>query len=874
MVVPATAKFDVWLVFANFRKTLKLKLATCITFGQLVVLLVAAVCFWGATVEAGGVGHRKHGPYDAESLRVRGQGRETLGSRVLDQTSYVRRNGGLHAVAEDRLAKGESADEREEERREARSLAGTELANGDDENGYAKKVVNSDTQGRGSIMAGHWDGQVRRRVVKEGGAASRTEGGGTDNMQGNPGAAAKNEANLELTNSEESEPRDEARHPTVMGEGESQTQGGAVENDEEAAQVEEREKLHEAGDEEPEEGVVEKGEKRKEEMEEEGTEEGEGTEDKEEEGTQGKEEEGTQGNEEEGTQGKEEENAEEENGEDEEERTEATAQEEEKEAEEERDDSLQPRRKRHQVSPLRTVVSGGGRKHQVGDRTGSRRSAVGAVGKDEEETDMDEEDAPEKKGEEATEEDGENTAEQEEEGAFREGQGDEHSLHPITRHRQRSRVRMSSSGDSTDRGDGAEQQPEEESRDETNEPGEGKEELDDEEEEKEEEEQKRSFSNATEERLGFGPPPSSALTSEVSREHLAASRNSTVVVNSEKADGSSGSNHSRGMGANELVGNGKEEDLEPHRVTQDNREGVGTTQDGEAKLTSDGKMVQWDSGKGTLSEAEAAELVTDKVEGGEFGTGGGEGNMDEQSELDDEEPGNLMEPVQKTFSGLHKKTRESVFPKMGQAKDLGVKIFEQTHSSLNEGLTPLLGKNYSPIVSTLIAYGMLLVPLIITIFIVERVRAVLSIQKLLLFANAYLTAYSVTLLCLAIVIGAEPMVTLQRSAWENYFLLQFLQALGYIVYLMLQLTNVILVFNGDTFLAKAIAIIQFGTAGAVGLHYYVAVWQRAMVDKPPRITSTAYLVYALIFFVLCQMARLRNSRRDAILSSDAGDKVL
>ncbi|GBG87687.1 hypothetical protein CBR_g45841 [Chara braunii] len=841
------------------RKTFFLKLATGITLGQLTVLLVAAVCFWAATIEARGVGHRKHGLY-GESLRVRGQGREKLGSRVLDQTPYVGRNGALHAVAEGRLAKGESADERKEEMGEARSLAGTELANGDDENGYAKKVVNSDTQGRGSIMAGHWNGQVRRRVVEDGGAASDTEDGGTDNMQGNPGAAAKNETNPQSTNSEEGEPQDEARHPTVTGEGESQTQGGAAENDKDAAQAEEREKLREAGDEEPE-GVVEKGEKRREEMKEEGTE--EGTQGKEEEGTRGKEEEGTQGKEEEGTQAKEEENAEEENGDDEEERTEATAQEEEKEAEEERDSSLQPRRKRHQLPPLRTAASGGGRKHQVGDRTGSRRTSVG---KEEEETDMDEEDVAEKKGEEATEEDEENTEEQEEEGGFREGQGDEHSMHPITRPHRRSRVRMSSSGDATDRGDGVEQQLEEESRDEGKEPGGGKEEEEEEEEKEEKEEQEPSFGSAAEERLGFGPPPSSALASEGDHEHLATSRNSAVVVNTEKVNGFSGSNHSRGMGANELVGNGEEEDSELHRVIQDDREGLGTTQHGEAKLTSDGKMVQWDSEDGGLA--------TDKVEEGQFGTAGGEGNMDEQSEPGDEEPGNLMEPVHKTFSGLHKKTRESVLPKMGQAKDLGVKIFEQTHSSLNEGLTPLLGKNYSPIVSTLITYGMLLVPLIIAIFIIERVRAVLSIQKLLLFANAYLTAYSVTLLCLAIVIGAEPMATLQRSAWENYFLLQFLQALGYILYLMLQLTNVIMVFNSDTILAKATALIQFGAAGAVGLHYYVVVWQRAMVDKPPKITSTAYFVYALVFFVLCQMARLRNSRRDAILSSDGGDKVL
>jgi len=79
-----------------------------------------------------------------------------------------------------------------------------------------------------------------------------------------------------------------------------------------------------------------------------------------------------------------------------------------------------------------------------------------------------------------------------------------------------------------------------------------------------------------------------------------------------------------------------------------------------------------------------------------------------------------------------------------------------------------------------------LLPLLLILYLFNQVRVVLSARKLLLLCNLYLALYCFGLLLASIIISGEPMASLRQLAQSNFYVLQILQACGYLLYLLLQ----------------------------------------------------------------------------------------
>eukprot|EP00249_Psilotum_nudum_P030422 c43024_g1_i1 orf=384-2861(-) len=196
-------------------------------------------------------------------------------------------------------------------------------------------------------------------------------------------------------------------------------------------------------------------------------------------------------------------------------------------------------------------------------------------------------------------------------------------------------------------------------------------------------------------------------------------------------------------------------------------------------------------------------------------------------------------------------------PDLQRLTDKSKVYFNMTKQQIEESFSPLVGRQYAPFLASLISYAFLFFPLIVVIILFEHVRALLSLQKVILFINIYLSAYFATLLLASFIIGSEPMAFFHKNSLSSYIYMQLLQALGYLLYLILQSFNIISSCSSAALTAKLIAVLQWVVAMLVGLHYYVTVFQRAMATKAPRTSWKIYGIYSLSFLILCLFPRIK-----------------
>lgn len=91
---------------------------------------------------------------------------------------------------------------------------------------------------------------------------------------------------------------------------------------------------------------------------------------------------------------------------------------------------------------------------------------------------------------------------------------------------------------------------------------------------------------------------------------------------------------------------------------------------------------------------------------------------------------------------------------------------------------------------------------------------------------------------------------------------QMAQSLGYVVYLVLQLVDLLAVFASSASEgSRALALAQMLVGLAVGLHYYAAVFHRAVMGEPPRANWHVHGVYAMCFMLICACARAERRKK-------------
>ena len=84
-------------------------------------------------------------------------------------------------------------------------------------------------------------------------------------------------------------------------------------------------------------------------------------------------------------------------------------------------------------------------------------------------------------------------------------------------------------------------------------------------------------------------------------------------------------------------------------------------------------------------------------------------------------------------------------------------------------------QEYSPFVAAVLTYTLIFLPFCLAAALYRELRAMLSVQKLLLVANVYNAIYCACLVILNVVTGNEPMSSLQASNEADYIILQFLK---------------------------------------------------------------------------------------------------
>lgn len=301
-----------------------------------------------------------------------------------------------------------------------------------------------------------------------------------------------------------------------------------------------------------------------------------------------------------------------------------------------------------------------------------------------------------------------------------------------------------------------------------------------------------------------------------------------------------------------------EENHEPNEEVKD-KEGEGNDTEEVSQVKTDDETQA--AAKEVESQLEA--LKRDTV----FETGNDQGQ--ERDPSDDEydiiqEITDLPTKLQETAE----KVADHLRPDLLRWSDTSKEYFNLANQQISESFSPLIGRQYAPFFASMISYGILLLPLIVVILLFEHIKALFSLQKVLLFINIYLAAYFATLWLASFIIGLEPMSFFYHNSLSSYLSLQLLQALGYIVYLILQTANIINSCTSDTRVGKVTSCLQWVVALGIGLHYYVTVFHPAVASKPPHTSWKFYAIYSAAFFILCLFARIRWVKKQYVSSEN------
>lgn len=239
----------------------------------------------------------------------------------------------------------------------------------------------------------------------------------------------------------------------------------------------------------------------------------------------------------------------------------------------------------------------------------------------------------------------------------------------------------------------------------------------------------------------------------------------------------------------------------------------------------------------------------------------------QESDDDDDEYGEFMQDfinLPSKFQDTAQRVAGHLRPNIQKITDRSKVYLNKANQHITESFSPLVGKQYAPFLASVISYGLLLLPLAVVIILFENIRALLSLQKVLLFANIYLAAYFAILLLATFIIGSEPMTFFYKNATNSYIHMQLLQALGYIVYLILQTCDVVSSCSSESVAAKVTVVVQWFVAFMVGFHYYVTVFHRAMAMKLPHTSWKIYGIYSFAFSILCLFARIKRTKKEYV----------
>ncbi|XP_009791032.1 uncharacterized protein LOC107824917 [Nicotiana tabacum] len=208
------------------------------------------------------------------------------------------------------------------------------------------------------------------------------------------------------------------------------------------------------------------------------------------------------------------------------------------------------------------------------------------------------------------------------------------------------------------------------------------------------------------------------------------------------------------------------------------------------------------------------------------------------------------------FRDLPSKFQETLLPDLERISKTSQVYLNKANKEMTKNFKPIVGNKYAPTIASVISFAFILIPLILVSLIFNRIKAYFSLQRLLIFIQVYLSIYF-SILCLSsLVTGLEPLKFFYATAQSTYICLQLLQTLAYVLYLLMLLMYLVLVFSTETGpITKMIGLAQTFVGFAVGLHYYMTVFHKAVLRQPPKTSWRIHAIYATCFLLICLLSR-------------------
>ncbi|XP_047154521.1 uncharacterized protein LOC124825849 [Vigna umbellata] len=221
------------------------------------------------------------------------------------------------------------------------------------------------------------------------------------------------------------------------------------------------------------------------------------------------------------------------------------------------------------------------------------------------------------------------------------------------------------------------------------------------------------------------------------------------------------------------------------------------------------------------------------------------------------------------FTDLPNRFHQTLLPDLERISTTSKAYITKANNEMTKGFKPYVGKKYAPTVAAVISCFFVLIPLLLVSLLCSRIKAYFSLQKILIFIQVYLSIYFTVLCVTSLFTGLEPLKFLYSTSQSTYLCLQVLQTLAYVLYLLLLLMYLVLVFSTDCGLgSKFLGLAQVLVGFAVGLHYYVTVFHRVVLQQPPKTNWKIHGIYATCFLLICVLARA--DRRKKTYVEDGG----
>ncbi|KAI4330170.1 hypothetical protein MLD38_028473 [Melastoma candidum] len=226
------------------------------------------------------------------------------------------------------------------------------------------------------------------------------------------------------------------------------------------------------------------------------------------------------------------------------------------------------------------------------------------------------------------------------------------------------------------------------------------------------------------------------------------------------------------------------------------------------------------------------------------------------------------------FRDLPAQFHRTLLPDLERISAASKAYVGKANERIAKNFRPYVGKRYASTAAAAASFTFVVVPLIIVSLIVRHMKDHLSVQRTAVFVQIYLAVYFSILCVSALLTGVEPLRFFDATAHSTYAFLQVVQMVGYMLYLVLLFLYLVRAFTWDIGLnSKLLVLAQVVVGYAIGIHYYVMVFHRAVSHQQPKTSWKVHGVYAACFTVVCCLARAAEHRKKAYLEGEGeGDK--